>query len=135
MAGRILPGHVLALDATVVIAHGEKEHARPTFKHTFGFHPIGCWLDNTGEFLAAILRPGNAGSNTAADHMDVLDAALAQIPDEHRHGVSILVRADTAGATKRSWPTSPPWPRAACVVDQASISPLDDVDVAVERVA
>jgi hypothetical protein len=57
-------------------------------------------LDNTGEFLAAILRPGNAGANDAGDHIRVLDAALAQIPDACRFGVPILVRADTAGATK-----------------------------------
>ena len=46
------------------------------------------------------LRPGNAGSNTAADHIAVLDAALAQIPDRYRHGHPILVRADGAGCTK-----------------------------------
>jgi hypothetical protein len=59
-----------------------------------------AFCDNTGEFLAAVLRPGNAGSNTAADHITVLDQALAQIPDEHRHGHLILVRADGAGCTK-----------------------------------
>jgi len=77
-----------------------REQAKPTFKHTFGFHPIGAWLDNTGEFLAAILRPANAGSNTAADHIAVLDQAIARIPDQHRHGTPTLVRTDTAGATK-----------------------------------
>ena len=59
---------VLDVDATIVIAHSEKEHAARTFKKTFGYHPIGVWCDNTGELLAATLRPGNAGSNTAADH-------------------------------------------------------------------
>jgi len=61
-----------------------------------------CWRspDNTGEFRAAQLRRGNAGSNTAADHITVLDAALAQLPDAHRHGAPILVRADTAGCTR-----------------------------------
>ncbi len=57
-------------------------------------------LDNTGEFLAGLLRPGNAGANTAADHITVLDQALAQIPDAHRHGTPILVRADGAGCSK-----------------------------------
>ena len=61
-----------------------------------------AWLDNTGEALAAVLRPGNAGSNTAADHIAVTDLALAQIPDAHRHGVPILISADGAGAT-RAW--------------------------------
>lgn len=59
-----------------------------------------CFVDNTNEALSAILRPGRAGSNTAADHIDVLDAALAQIPDEHRHGTPVLVRTDTAGCTR-----------------------------------
>jgi hypothetical protein len=50
--------------------------------------------------LAGILRPGNAGSNTTADHITVLDQALTQIPDAYRHGVDILIRSDSAGATK-----------------------------------
>ena len=57
-------------------------------------------LDNSNEALAAILRPRRAGSNTVADRIDVLDQALAQIPDYMRHGVPILVRTDTAGCTK-----------------------------------
>jgi len=83
-----------------VICHSEKEQAAPTFKKSFGFHPMLAFCDNTGEFLAATLRRGNAGSNTAADHITVLDAALAQVPDQHRHGSPILVRADTAGCTR-----------------------------------
>lgn len=78
----------------------EKEHAAPTFKKTFGYHPMLAFCDNTGEFLAATLRRGNAGANTAADHITVLDAALAQIPDAFRHGHPVLVRTDTAGCSK-----------------------------------
>ena len=74
--------------------------AAPTFKKTFGFHPTLAFCDNTGEFLAASLRRGNAGSNTAADHITVLDAELAQLPDHQRHGTPILIRADTAGCTR-----------------------------------
>ena len=99
-AGRELPGLVIDLDASVVVCHSEKEQAAPTFKRTFGFHPMPAFCDNTGEFLAATLRRGNAGSNTAADHVTVLDDALAQLPDAHRHGTAILVRADTAGCTR-----------------------------------
>jgi hypothetical protein len=99
-AGRELSGLVIDLDASVVVCHSEKEHAAPTFKKTFGYHPMLAFCDNTGEFLAAALRRGNAGSNTAADHIAVLDAALAQLPDVHRHGTPILVRADTAGCTR-----------------------------------
>jgi Transposase DDE domain group 1 len=99
-AGRVLAGLVIDLDATIVVAHSEKEQAAATFKGSFGYHPMLATLDNTGEFLAAVLRPGNAGANTAADHISVLDAALAQVPDEHRHGTPILIRADTAGCVK-----------------------------------
>ena len=69
-----------------MICHRDKEQAAPTFKHTFGYHPMLAFCDNTGELLATQLRCGNAGSNTAADHITVLDAVLAQIPDAHRHG-------------------------------------------------
>lgn len=99
-AGQALPDLVIDLDASIVVTHSEKESAAPTFKHTFGYHPLLAFCDNSGEFLAGMLRPGNAGANTAADHITVLDAALAQIPDEHRHGAPMLVRADGAGCSK-----------------------------------
>jgi hypothetical protein len=89
------------LDATLVEAHSEKQGAAPTYKHGFGFHPLGAWLDRgdgTGEALAMVLRPGNAGSNTAADHIDVLAMALLALPKQARER-PILVRADSAGAT------------------------------------
>jgi DDE family transposase len=91
---------VIDLDATVVIAHSEKEQATPTFKKTFGFHPMLAFCGNTGEFLAVTLRRANAGANAAADHITVLDAALAQIPDACRHGHPVLVRTDTAACSK-----------------------------------
>jgi Transposase DDE domain group 1 len=91
---------VLDVDATLVEVHSEKQDAAAHFKGGYGFHPILVWLDNTNEALAGLLRPGNAGANTAADYLEVTDAALAQIPDEHRYGTPILVRADGAGATK-----------------------------------
>ncbi len=34
---------VLDVDATIVVAHSEKEQAAPTFKGSFGFHPIAVW--------------------------------------------------------------------------------------------
>ena len=88
---------VLDVDATLVTAHSEKERARATFKGGFGFHPIGVWCDNTTELLAISLRPGNAGSNHAGDHIDVLTRAIAQVPTAYRR--RLLVRADGAGAT------------------------------------
>ena len=88
----------LDIDATLITAHSEKDQAAGNYKHGFGFYPLGCWLAETGEPLAAILRPGNAGSNTAADHFQVLQLALAQIPAGDL-GRKMLVRADTAGAS------------------------------------
>jgi hypothetical protein len=99
--GRSWPGLVLDVDATVVEAHSEKEFAAAHFKGGYGFHPVLVWLANTNEALAGLLRPGNAGANTAADHIEVIDAALAQIPDDVRHGTPILVRADGAGCSRR----------------------------------
>jgi hypothetical protein len=86
------------IDATLLTAHSDKELAAGNYKHGYGFHPIGCWLDETGEPLAAILRPGNAGSNTAADHFTVLGMALAQIPDRDLDR-EMLVRTDIGGCT------------------------------------
>jgi hypothetical protein len=100
VAGGGIEALVIDVDAHVVVCHSEKQQAAPTFKGSFGYHPMLAFCDNTGEFLAAVLRPGNAGSNTAADHITVLDQALAQIPDQHRHGHPILVRADGAGCSK-----------------------------------
>jgi hypothetical protein len=88
---------VLDVDATIVVAHSEKENASPTFKRTFGFHPLGVWCDNTGEFLAGMLRTGRAGSNTAADHITVLTEAVGQIPAARRR--KLLIRSDGAGAS------------------------------------
>jgi DDE family transposase len=88
---------VLDVDATLVTAHSEKELAKATFEGGFGFHPIGVWCDNTTELLAATLRPGNAGSNHAGDHIDVIGRAITQIPPACRG--RLLVRADGAGAT------------------------------------
>lgn len=90
---------VLDVDATIVVTHSEKELASPTFKKTFGYHPIGVWCDNTEEFFSAQLRTGRAGSNTAADHIQVLSEAIAQIPAPHRK--QLLIRCDGAGASHR----------------------------------
>jgi Transposase DDE domain group 1 len=87
------------VDATLITSHSEKEGAAGNYKGGFGFHPLQAYADETREALGALLRPGNAGANTAADHVTVLDLALAQIPAEHIEGLQILVRADTAGAT------------------------------------
>jgi hypothetical protein len=86
------------VDATLLGAASEKEGAAGNYKGSFGFHPLLCYLDETGEPLAGLLRPGNAGSNTAADHFEVLQSALEQLPatDLDRE---ILMRADVGGRT------------------------------------
>jgi len=78
----------------------EKESATPTYKKTFGYHPLFCFLDGTREALSGLLREGRAGSNTTADHITVLDQAFTQIPDAHRYGTPILIRSDSAGCTQ-----------------------------------
>ena len=87
------------VDATLITAHSEKEKAAGNYKHGYGFHPLAAYTDQTREAFAILLRPGNAGSNTAVDHVTVIDRALAQIPDAQVEHLEILIRADTAGAT------------------------------------
>ena len=106
---------VLDIDASLHEVHSEnKDETAPHYKGGFGFHPIYCFADATGECLAELLRPGNAGANTIADHVAVLDAAIAQLPAEiavgHRAGDdpalvrrAIQVRTDSAGCTDFVW--------------------------------
>jgi len=89
---------ILDLDATLLTAHSEKQGAAGTYKGGFGFHPLLCCEAASGEALAGILRPGNAGANTAADHVALLELALAQLP-EGAACPGTLVRCDSAGAT------------------------------------
>ena len=116
LAGQNAPGVdgslvTVDLDATIVIAHSEKDQASPTWKRTFGFHPMTAWADHgaggNGEPLTIMLRPGNAGSNTAADHIEAVRLSLAQLPSRLRR--KVLVRADSAGGTHDflAWLTAP----------------------------
>lgn len=103
---------VLDIDASLVEIHSEgKEGTASNFKHGFGFHPVFCFADVTGETLAASLRPGNATANDAADLLTVLDSGIDQLPadvaaghgpddDPDRVARRILVRSDSAGASK-----------------------------------
>jgi hypothetical protein len=96
--GSLIP---VDIDATIVLAHSEKEQAAPTWKKTFGFHPLAAFADHGagagGEALAIVLRPGNAGSNTAAEHIEAARLALAQLPRRLRRRV--LIRTDSGGGT------------------------------------
>jgi Transposase DDE domain group 1 len=100
----------LDVDATITVDHSDnKENAAATWKKTFGHHPLLVFLDRpdiaAGEALAGLLRAGNAGSNTAADHITVLGQALASLPPSYRPGPDnpdapqVLIRSDSAGAT------------------------------------
>jgi hypothetical protein len=86
----------IRLDATVTPAHSGKELAEPNFKG-FGHHPLLAYCDNTTEALAGMMRRGAAGSNTTADHLRVLDDAIAALPPGHRR--RLMVTVDGAGAS------------------------------------
>lgn len=114
LAGEAAPDHqvsvdrplIIDLDATLVASHSEKQQAAPTYKKSFGFHPLCAFTDHahagTGEPLVIQLRPGNAGSNTVTDHITVTRQALTQLPGRPRRpGRKVLVRADGAGGTKQ----------------------------------
>jgi Transposase DDE domain group 1 len=104
---------ILDLDASLVDVHSEnKEGTAANYKHGFGFSPMFCFADATGEALAGLLRPGNATANSIADQLAVLDAAIAQLPariaaghhrgDDPRHvRRAVEVRADSAGGSAR----------------------------------
>jgi len=114
LAGTGAPDHstdgknplVVDLDATLVTSHSDKQGAAANFKRGYGFHPLCAFVDHgptgTGEPLTVLLRPGNAGSNTAVDHIAVIKDALAQLPGHHRGrrpGRKVLIRTDNAGCT------------------------------------
>jgi hypothetical protein len=97
VADRVLQGVTcIRLDATVVPAHSEKELAEANFKG-FGHHPLLAECDNTAEPLAWMLRRGSAGSNTAADHIALADAAIAALPPGWRR--RLMITCDGAGAS------------------------------------
>jgi hypothetical protein len=87
------------LDATLIGSHSEKQGAAGNFKGGFGFHPLLAYFDESSEAAAAKLRPGNAGANTAADQIEVAEAALEQIPGELVLEIEILLRVDSAGSS------------------------------------
>jgi hypothetical protein len=101
---------IIDMDATIVRTKADKQDARPTYKRTYGHHPLLAMVAETGEVLAGKLRPGNAGANCAQDHVTVLADAIAQLPAPWRAGHgrgddeslvehNVLVRADSAGAS------------------------------------
>ena len=87
------------LDATLLTSHSDKEGAAGNFKGGYGFHPMLAYCEETREALAGLLRPGNAGANSAIDQIAVAEAALGQIPHGHIEDIEILLRVDSAGAS------------------------------------
>ena len=97
IADQVLDGVIcIRLDATVTPACSEKEGAEANFKG-FGHHPLLAYCDNTDEALAGMMRPGGAGSNTATDHLRVLDEAITAVPAKYRR--KLMVTLDGAGAS------------------------------------
>ncbi|NUK71969.1 IS1380 family transposase [Streptomyces lunaelactis] len=107
LAGTAAPdadGQVIVdIDGVLVLAHSEKQDAAATWKKTYGHHPLMGFVDHggggSGEPVAGLLRPGNAGSNTAADHITTTQLALAQLPSKYRRGRQTLIRTDSGGGT------------------------------------
>lgn len=91
------------LDGVLVIAHSDKQDAAATWKKSYGHHPLVAFVDHgpggTGEPVTALLRPGNAGSNTAAGHITTAQLVLAQLPKKYRRGRQTLIRTDSVGGT------------------------------------
>ena len=100
---------VLDIDSTLVEVHSEnKQQAAAHFKRGYGFHPMLCATD-AGEPLSIKLRAGNAAANNICDHIEVLDAAIAQLPaavarghregDDAPPGREVQLRVDAAGCS------------------------------------
>ena len=93
---------IVDLDATLVRAHSDKEGAEPTYKRGFGFSPMCAFVDHgehgSGETLLVELRRGRASAFDVATHVEVVDQALAQLPEVERG--QVLVRTDSAGCSK-----------------------------------
>jgi hypothetical protein len=109
-AGPIGDDTIIDFDSTIITTNADKQDAAPTYKRTYGHHPLLAICAETDEIVAGILRPGNAGANTAIDHVTLLAAALAQLPPAWRAGHQpgddpanvthpILIRSDSAGAS------------------------------------
>ncbi|MCP5035034.1 MAG: hypothetical protein GY939_24790 [Actinomycetia bacterium] len=101
---------VIDLDASIITTKADKQDAAPTWKRTYGHRPLFAIDAERGEILAQVLRPGNAGSNTAADHVTVLGAAIDALPERETAGhnvgddpddveVDVWVRTDAGGTT------------------------------------
>lgn len=81
----------LDLDSTFVEHHGpvgSRQGTRGTYAGKVAWHPLLCFLSETGEWLHAKLRNGHAAPSTGATRF--LSECLRRLPD----GVRIFLRAD-----------------------------------------
>lgn len=103
---------IIDINATLVTPHSDKENVAGTYKGGYGFAPFIASVDygaghGCGEILACVLRRGNAGANSAEDHIRVFHTAAAQLPESFYNingslaGEKILVRTDSAGASRK----------------------------------
>ena len=139
LAGDAAPGTgsglvTVDIDATIVTSCSEKEQAMPTWKKSYGHHPLTVFADHgpegSGEPLAVMLRAGNAGPATAAGHIEATRLALAQLPRHLRRRV--LIRTDSGGGTHDflAWLTKP-GRRLAC---SAGFTITEDVADAIVKI-
>lgn len=95
-------GITLDLDASLVNVHSDKQEATRTNGLGFGYHPLLVLATRPPRRSPASYE--GASASTAADHLGLLDAAVAQLAvttkaDDPDGGVEVLVRADDAGAS------------------------------------
>jgi len=111
---------IVDMDGVLVLAHSEKQDATATWKRTFGHHPLVAFVDHgtagSGEPVAGLLRPGNAGSNAAADHVATTKMALAQLPMKYRRGRQTLT---PSASVNRNW--APGWGRSLRTISRIPV--------------
>ena len=102
---------ILDVDATLVEIHSENKHgAAGHYDGGYGFHPLFCFADATGDALSGMLRAGNAAANNTSDLLCVVDDAISQLPAAVGAGHQesddpalverrVVVRSDSAGGT------------------------------------
>ena len=96
IAGKTLKGWlVIDMDATLVTASSGRKAPRPRTRRAF--HPLGGVAGEHGRVPGDAAAPGQHRLEHRTDHIEVLAAAIAQVPARMRS--RLLVRVDGAGAS------------------------------------
>lgn len=95
-----LPGLVIDLDATVVVCHSEKEQAVPTFKRSFGYHPMVVFLYSTAERW-----PGCCGRASSIESAPATSPASRDITFAPGFAPALLIHHPRSGSTRVLIPT------------------------------